>query len=163
MAKYDNKESYICQLMCLNLVEGVIQMSSEKFVISSAGRSFQVYTNPSPTKLLEIGPLVRFTSDDKAQKLYVWDFNSGHHADVSIGLKFEDTFDSIDFLKGHAGRNDVGTYAMVGSDFLQSFFGTLAGKEKVFLRNLLNQDWNWVDDYIKVTGWIDSFMKRVGL
>ena len=52
---------------------------------------------------------------------------------------------------------------MGGSDFLESFVGKLAGKEKIFFRSLLNQDWNWVDDFIKVTGWIDSFGKRLGL
>jgi hypothetical protein len=52
---------------------------------------------------------------------------------VSIGLKLDDPFDSIDFLKEHAQKRDDGTYEMVRSDFLQSFDGTLAGKEKVFL------------------------------
>ena len=85
----------------------------------------------------------------------------GHHADVSIGLKLEDTFNSLDFLKGHAGKNDNGTYEMVRSDFLNSFVGKMISKDKVFLNNLLNQDWDWVDDYIKVTRWIDSFRKRL--
>ena len=36
-------------------------------------------------------------------------------------------------------------YEMIGSDFLQSFVGRLTGKDKVFLTNLLNQRWDWVD------------------
>jgi hypothetical protein len=132
-------------------------MPSDPILISSSGRSFQVYTNPSFSELLEIGPLVRFTADNKAQKLYVWDFKSGHHADVSIGLKLDDPFNSFDFFKGHAERNAVGSYEMVGSDFLQSFVGKMAGKEKAFLRTLLNRDWGWVDHWIEVTGWIGSF------
>ncbi len=43
---------------------------------------------------------------------------------------------------------------MIGSNYLQSVVGRLAGKEKVFLRNLLNQHWDGVDDYIKVTKWL---------
>ncbi len=69
----------------------------------------------------------------------------------------------MDFLRGHAGKNDDGTYEMVGSDFLNSFVGKMTGKEKVFLNNLLNQDWGWVDDYIEVTRWIDLFRNRYGL
>ena len=50
---------------------------------------------------------------------------------------------------------------MVASEFLNSFVGKMTSKDKVFLNNLLNQDWDWVDDFIKVTGWIDSFGKRL--
>ena len=76
---------------------------------------------------------------------------------MSIGLKLEDTFDSLDFLKGAAEKQDNETYEMVGSDFLQSFVGKLINKEKIFLSNLRNQNWNWVNDYIKVTGRLRSF------
>jgi hypothetical protein len=50
-----------------------------------------------------------------------------------------------------------GTREMVGSDFLESFVGRMAGKEKVFLSNLLNQPWDWMDSYIRVqAGFIHS-------
>jgi hypothetical protein len=41
--------------------------------------------------------VVRFAADNQSKNVYVWDFNSGNHADVSIGLKLEDTFNSLDF------------------------------------------------------------------
>ncbi len=63
----------------------------------------------------------------------------------------------MDFLKGHAIKIDNSTYEMLGSDLLQSFVGRLISKEKIFLGNLLNQKWDWVEDYIKVTGWVESF------
>jgi hypothetical protein len=132
-------------------------------VVSVNGRTFKVWTNPSCSELSEIGPLVRFTADNKTQNIYVWEFNSGHHGDVSIGLKLEDPYNSLNFLRGHAARKDDGTYEMVGSDFLESFVGRLAGKEKVFLSNLLNQPWDWVDGYIRLTGWLHSFGERLSL
>ncbi len=125
------------------------------------GKTFNVSTNPSFSELAEIGPLVRFTADNTKKNLYVWEFNSGHHADVSVGLKLDDPFNSPNFLRGHAGKTDNGTYEMVGSDFLESFVGRLFGKEKVFLTNLLNRQWNWVDDYIRITGWLHSFRERI--
>jgi hypothetical protein len=131
-------------------------------VVTVNGRPFEVLTNPSFLELSEIGPLVRFTADNKTQNIYVWEFNSGHHGDVSIGLKLEDPYNSLNFLRGHAARKDDGTYDMVGSDFLESFVGRLAGKEKVFLTNFLNQPWDWVDSYIRVTGWLHSFGERSG-
>ena len=51
---------------------------------------------------------------------------------------------------------------MVGSDFLNFFVGKMTSKEKIFLKNLLNQDWDRVNDFIKVNGWIGSFGKRLG-
>lgn len=133
----------------------------EPIVVRSNGKTFNVWTNPSFSELTEIGSLVRFTADNKTGNVYVWDFSSGHHGDVSVGLKLDDQFNSLDFLKGHAGKNDKGTYEMVSSDFLESFVGRLFGKEKVFLANLLNQEWDWVDDYIQVTGWLRSFRERI--
>ena len=132
-------------------------------VVSVNGRTFKVWTNPSCSELLEIGPLVRFTADNQTRNIYVWEFNSGHHGDVSIGLKLEDPYNSLDFLRGHAAKKDYGTYEMVGSDFLESFVGRMAGKEKVFLSNLLSQPWDWVDSYILVTGWLNSFGARLSL
>ena len=75
-------------------------MPNEPITIFTNQKSFQVYTNPSFSELSEIGPLVRFTADTKTKNVYVWDFKLGHHADVSIGLKLDDPFNSVDFLKG---------------------------------------------------------------
>ena len=106
---------------------------------------------------------MRFTANNGNKIIYVWNFYDGFHAQVSIGLKFLETFSSTDLLRGHAGKNDNGTYEMVGSDFLNSFVGKMTSKDKVFLNNLLNQDWDWVDDYIKITKWMSSFRERLGL
>jgi len=132
-------------------------------IVSANGKAFKVWTNPSRSELPEIGPLVRFTADNQIKKIYVWEFNSGHHGDVSIGLRLEDPYNSLDFLRGHAAKKDDGTYEMVGSDFLESFVGRMAGKEKVFLSNLLSQPWEWLDSYIRVTGWLHSFGARLSL
>ncbi len=133
----------------------------EPIVVRSNGKTFKVWTNPSLSELLEIGPLVRFTADNKTRNVYVWEFNSGRHGNVSVGLKLDDPFDSLDFLKGHAAKKDNGTYyEMVGSDFLRSFVGKLTAQDKIFLANLLNQQWDWLGSYIQVTGWLHSFAEQ---
>lgn len=138
-------------------------MTTEPILISTTGKPFHVYTNPSLSQLSEIAPLVRFTANNANKVIYVWNYYDGFHAHVSIGLKFTDNFSSLDFLRGHAGKKDNGIYEMVGSDFLNSFVGKMTSKDKVFLNNLLNQDWDWVDDYIKITNWMSSFKERLGL
>jgi hypothetical protein len=138
-------------------------MANEPILISSGENPFYVYSNPSFAELSKTGPLLRFTANNRNKTIYVWEFNDGFHAHVSVGLQLEDKFNSFDFLRGHAGINDNGTYEMVGSDFLNSFVGKLSSKDKVFLRDLLNQEWIWVDDYLEVSEWIDSFKTRLGL
>jgi hypothetical protein len=87
----------IITAIIFDLYSGVIQMTSEPVLVTANGKSFQVHTNPSSSELLKIGPLVRFTANRKDRNVYVWNFNSGHHGDVSIALKLDDTFDSLDF------------------------------------------------------------------
>ena len=142
---------------------GYVLMPIEPITIFTNQKSFHVFTNPSFSELSEIAPLVRFTANNANKVIYVWNFYDGFHAHVSIGLKFSENFSSLDFLRGHAGKNDIENHEMVGSDFLQSFVGKMVGKEKIFLNNLLNQDWDWVDDYIKISKWMNSFTGRLGL
>ena len=73
------------------------KMPNEPITLFTNQKSFLVFINPSFLELSEIGPLVRFTADGKTKNVYVWDFNLGHHADVSIGLRLND---SLEFLKG---------------------------------------------------------------
>ncbi len=138
-------------------------MTTEPILVSIADKPFHVFTNPSFSELSNIGPLLRFIANNGNKVIYVWNFDDGFHSHVSIGLKFSENFSSSDLLRGHAEKNDNGTYEMVGSNFLDSFFEKRTNKEKIFLNNLLNQDWAWVDDYIKITGWMSSYRERLGL
>lgn len=138
-------------------------MTTEPILVSFTEKPFHVFTNPSFSELSKIGPLVRFIANNGNKVIYVWNFYDGFHTHVSIGLKFAENFSSSELLRGHAGKNDNGTYEMVGSNFLNSFLEKMTGKEKIFLNNLLNQNWDWVDDYIKITKWMNSFRERLGL
>lgn len=138
-------------------------MKTEPLLVTITEKPFYVYTNPTFSELSKIGPLIRFFANNGNKVVYAWNFYDGFHAQVSVGLKFLETFNSTNLLRGHAGKNDNGYYEMVGSDFLNSLVGKMTSKEKIFLNNLLNQDWGWVDDYIKITGWTDSFRERLGL
>jgi hypothetical protein len=67
-------------------------MSNQPITILANQKSFKVWTNPSFPELSAISPLVRFTADNRRRNVYIWDFNSGHHGDVSIGLKLDDPY-----------------------------------------------------------------------
>jgi len=132
-------------------------------LVNANGKSFEVWMNPERTEFSRIGEVVRFTADLNTHTLYVWDFSAGHHADVSVGMRLGDSAGSILFLKGAATRTGDGIYVMSGSDFLQSFAGRMTGSERLFLRNLLNQDWDWVNRYIEVSEWLTRLKERLGL
>ena len=138
-------------------------MANEPLLVTITEKPFYVYTNPTFSELLEIGPLLRFTANNKNKVIYVWNYYHGFHADVSIRLQLEDKFNSLDFLKGHAEKKDNGTYEMVGSDFLSSFIGKMTRKDRLFLNNLFNQDWDWVDKFIIISKWIGSYRERLGI
>lgn len=55
-----------------------------------------------------------------------------------------------------------GTYVMSGSDFLQSFAGRMTRAERMFLGDLFDQDWTWVDRYIEVTERLRHSRERLG-
>ncbi len=67
------------------------------------------------------------------------------------------------FLKGEATRTGDGIYVMSGSDFLQSFVKRMTGSERLFLSNLLNQDWDGVNRYIEVSEWLHRCRERLGV
>ena len=132
-------------------------------LVNANGKSVEVWMNPERTEFSRIGEVARFTADLSTHTLYVWDFSAGHHADVSVGMRLGDSAGSILFLKGAATRTGDGIYVMSGSDFLQSFVGRMTGAERLFLSNLLNQDWDWVNRYIEVSEWLHHCRERLGL
>ncbi len=131
--------------------------------INVNGKSFDVFMNPESEEFAQIGETVRFTADFSTHTLYVWDFSAGHHADVSVGMKLGDSAGSILFLKGAAVKTGEGIYVMSGSDFLQSFVGRMTGVERLYLSDLLNQDWDWVNRYIEVSELLHRWRERLGL
>ena len=74
-----------------------------------------------------------------------------------------DAADSTLFLKGAATKTGDETYVMSGSDFLQSFVGRMTSAERLFLTDLLDQNWDWVNRYIEVTEWLHHYRERLGL
>ena len=104
--------------------------------------------------------MVRFTADRTTGNVYVWDYSSAMHTDMSLHLGLHDTYSSSDFLKGAAKRGLDGRYRMVESHFLQAFRRSrLTKEERIILENLLHQDWSWANQYVEVTGWVDCFWK----
>jgi hypothetical protein len=67
-------------------------------------------------------------------------------------------------LKGASRRGQDGKYRMVESHFLQAFKRShLTKEERNILTNLLAQDWSWVDQYMEVTGWLETYWEAMGI
>lgn len=125
-------------------------------------RTVQVWRNPAGDLGL-LQSLIRFTADNQTKTIYTWGFHEAYHSDVSIGLNLTDAFNSTNFLKGHAKRNDSGFYVMIGSDYLNSFLGRLVRGDRAYLMQLLNNDWSWVETCVHIKGWIAGYRSKLSL
>ena len=126
------------------------------------GKPFIIYANQSILSVNDLGTGIRFTADDRTKTVYGWNFSEGHHADTSRALNFNDTYSSLDFLRGAAERNE-GKFVFVASDFFKSFKGRLVGEDRTFLTVLLAKDWSWVDQYILVTDRLHRLKEKFGV
>lgn len=131
--------------------------------MSAKGNPLTVWLNPCSADL-ELNPeMIRFTADYDNRNIYVWGFALGYHSDVSVALKLEDSFNSSDFLKGHARRNEQGRYVMIGSDFLESFTRKVTAADRDLLIKLLKKDWTWISCFINAMEWLELFRQRFSI
>jgi hypothetical protein len=133
-------------------------------VCNIIGKQFLLWANPDESDLNQTPDLVRFTVDHASRKVYVWDYTCAMHTDMSIHLGLEDPYSSPNFLKGASRRGPDGKYRMVESHFLQAFKSShLTREERDVLGNLLEQDWSWVNKYMEVTKWLESYKEKMGI
>lgn len=141
-------------------------MAGESYstVCNINGKQFHLWINPDESDLKQTPDLVRFTIDLAGRKVNVWDYTCAMHTDMSIHLGIEDPYSSPNFLKGASRRSPDGKYRMVESHFLQASKSShLTREERNVLRNLLEQDWTWVNQYMEVTEWLESYTETLGI
>ena len=59
---------------------------------NAQNQEFTVYINPNENDFHILGDTIRFTADNRTKTVYMWPFSSGHHSDVSVGLKLKDSY-----------------------------------------------------------------------
>jgi hypothetical protein len=121
-----------------------------KTVNNSLNQEFVVWVNPARDDFPMLGDVVRFTADNRTKTVYVWPFSSGHHSDVSRGLKLKDSYSCPEVLRG-AAQKKGSQYQFVASDFLASFRKNPGEDDRQFLIQMLSKDWSWVNEYVVVT------------
>ena len=129
---------------------------------NSRNEEFTVYANPTENVLHILGNRIRFTADNRSKTVYMWPFSSGHHADVSIGLKLKDSYSCADVFRGAAVLEN-GEYRFVSSDFLSSFRKYPGEDDRQFLIQMFSKDWSWVDEFIKLSPYIGDLEQRFDL
>ena len=141
-----------------------MQTESHSTKCNINGEQFLLWTNPDESDLRQTPQLVRFTVDGTSRNLYVWGYTCAMHTDMSMHLDLKDPYSSPNFLKGASRRGHDGKYRMVESHFLLAFKRShLSTEERSILSNLLEQDWAWVDQYMEVTEWLESYRRAMGI
>ena len=120
---------------------------------NAMNEEFLIVVNPSMDDISVLGPNIRFTADNRTRTVYAWGFSSGHHADVSIGLKLKDSYSCPDVFRG-AAVLVKGAYRFSDSDFLSSFRKYPGEDDRRFLIQMVSIDWSWVNEYIIITPYI---------
>lgn len=128
---------------------------------NALNQEFLIVSNPTLENVSLLGQHIRFTADNRTRTVYAWPFISGHHADVSIGLKLKDSYSCPDVFRG-AALMENGTYRFVASDFLSSFKKYPGGDDREFLVEMISIDWSWADQYIMVSTFISDLRRRFG-
>lgn len=123
---------------------------------------FTVYANPTENVFHILGDTIRFTADNRTKTVYMWPFSSGHHSDVSVGLKLKDSYSCPDVFRG-AAVLDNGKYRFAASDFFSSFRKYPGEDDRQFLIQVFSNDWSWVDEFIKLSPYIGDLEQRFDL
>ena len=126
---------------------------------NAMNEEFLIVVNPSMDDISVLGPNIRFTADNRTRTVYAWRFSSGHHADVSIGLKLKDSYSCPDVFRG-AAVLVKGAYRFSDSDFLSSFRKYPGEDDRQFLIQMASINWTWVDQYIILSPLITDLGNR---
>jgi hypothetical protein len=142
----------------------ILKVLSEEYLTRiksslNSSASYEVFMNPSQKELREFDA-VRFSADSETGKVYAWQWGEDLHPDVrdklGIHVSPQDKLGrywSINILEGVATRRG-GRFYLESSDVLYNF----GYPEEIML--LLSKDWSWVDRYIVVTPYLESYMKK---
>lgn len=124
--------------------------------------SYEVFVNPAPKEIREFDG-VRFSANSKTKEVLVWLWHEDLHPDLrdKLGITIAPKdrlghYWSINLLEGVANRRGSKFY-MEGSDALRGF------KYPEEITVLLQKDWSWVDRYVVVTPFIESYMKKYNI
>ena len=129
---------------------------------NAMNEEFLIVVNPSMDDISVLGPNIRFTADNRTRTVYAWRFSSGHHADVSIGLKLKDSYSCPDVFRGAAVLRK-GAYRFADSDFLSSFRKYPGEDDRRFLIQMVSIDWSWVDESIRLSPYLADLEQRFDL
>ena len=116
--------------------------------------NIEVYINPTQKDYKVLGNIIRFTLDNKTNKVYAWRYDEAHHVDVSKGVGIKHEFNNPDMLTGAATWKS-GKWVFSSSDFLKDF-KKMVSSEGEFLTALLDNDWSWANSYIDVDTTLDK-------
>lgn len=119
----------------------------------------EVFKNPTPRDHRDLGDVIRFTAYNKTKTLYAWNYSNAHHKDISRAVGIKHRFDDPDLLTGVAEWKN-GKYVFHSADFLKDF-KKMIGAERDYLDVLINNDWEWVNRYVKIDDTIDNMRKYI--
>jgi hypothetical protein len=129
-------------------------------LFSNKGKAI-VYSNPTSTDFKDLYKAsnyknARFIIDNNSKKAYVWDAELALHDYVARSLDILPLMDTLKFQGIIIGTGSMqsGKVIMTGSDCLDDMIRIFDKNDKLFLRNLVDVNWSWANNYVDITNYI---------
>ena len=124
------------------------------FGFKHVGKYIEVFSNPSQKEIKEIGKSLRFFADNKSRKIYAFNgYNLIH------GQAWEYFPEKV-----KKGRGFIDTSLLpIAKESKYVFIDTLyvGDEENRHVKGVLDQDWKWVDKYVKVSPILNRLRKEM--
>jgi hypothetical protein len=150
----------------------------ETILKTNYGTVSTVFKNPSRKDMREVDDGkhgIRFSADNTTKTIYVWGGMRSNHYDVRthLNLACKSGYFSGKYVCGHIldgwAEKSGSNYEMFACDSVPQGMhdirieiesGDLEGIN--YAKDILSQDWSWVERYIKVNEYLDYLRKETG-
>jgi hypothetical protein len=135
--------------MQASYVTKMIEEYLKGFVGSHLQRYVEIFVDPTPREMRDMGKDIRFLADNRTKHIYAWPAFSAIHHEVVDELGLEGARSRGDILPGTAEKFG-GKYVMTSSEYLQYI------DKSGIIDKVIQQEWGWVDRYIEVSSWVSG-------
>jgi hypothetical protein len=138
------------------------------------GVSVEVYLNPTEKEMRKLGYDIRFTAISDTKEIYCWSAHGEFHNRSKKLLNIRCPGHEIsghfcdNMLEGVAEKQGR-IYVMTRSECFDRLFSAFKSdkdeldNEREALQKILTTNWNWVDKYIEVTGFLKKYRQKLGM
>jgi hypothetical protein len=134
----------------------ILETYKSSFTSVVTKKYVEIFSNPTPRELHDLGEEIRFTADVVTKTIYVWNANFAIHDEVNKRLGYGDNWIDKNLLVGLAVKSGS-SYRFKDCEILK-FYRAVDQYDSAC--EILQQDWDWVEKYIQAKSYIRRLKQR---